>query len=161
MVDPEVGNKVPDQHVLESKGVAQEDENRDGDGKTQVTQQDELGILGLVEGAGWIEVIDTIQETVLLALATTLLLTLMEVVARDIGQQIVGPSNDLLANEVNQGDNRCLLTELTEFVDESTQSRGLLLTGAGDENHVSLHVAGCLMVLAMRYLPAKVRNEEG
>ena len=38
MVHPEVGEEVPDEHVLESVGLAKNGQDADGDSKTDITQ---------------------------------------------------------------------------------------------------------------------------
>lgn len=97
VVYPEVGKKVPDEHVLESVGLAKSDEDSDGNSKTEITQEDEFGVLGFVQRARWVEVVDTREISVDLALSTTLRLTLVVVVTSDIGEEIHRPSKELLA----------------------------------------------------------------
>lgn len=58
VVHPEIGDEVPDKHVVESVGPAESDEGRDSDGDTKIAQQDQLSILGFVQRAGGVEVVD-------------------------------------------------------------------------------------------------------
>lgn len=51
MVDPKIWDEVPNSHVGESVSSAQHNENRDGDSKTEVTEQNELSVLCLIQGA--------------------------------------------------------------------------------------------------------------
>lgn len=161
VIDPKVWHEVPNKHVAGAKGLGQIDERTDRDGQTQITQHNQFGILGLKERARRVEVVDTTDKSVLLALAPALSLALVEVVASDISHEVVGPTNQLLAYKVNEGHDGCFFAKLAKLVDHSAESGSLLLAGAWDEHHVSLHVARCLVVLAVRNLPAEVRNEEG
>lgn len=49
VVDPEVWEDVPDQEVLEAEVLVDEEESGGGDGETDVTQDDELLVLLLVQ----------------------------------------------------------------------------------------------------------------
>lgn len=160
MVDPEVGKEVPDEHVVEAEGLGEVDKAGNGDTDTDVAQDNELGIAVLIQGAARIEVVDTTAETVLLALATALALALMVVVAGDVGQKVVGPADELLHDEHQEGEGGGLLGQLRQLVDELAEAGGLLLAGSGDEDHVALHVASGLVVLAVGDLPAEVGDEE-
>lgn len=97
MVYPEVGKEVPDEHVCESVSLAKRDEDSDGNSKTEITQEDEFGVLGFVQRAYWVEVVDTREISVNLTFSTTLGLTLVVVVASDVGEQVHRPSKELLA----------------------------------------------------------------
>jgi hypothetical protein len=160
VVDPKVWHKVPNKHVVRAKGLAQVNKRTDRDGQTNVAQHNEFGVLGFKERASRVEVVDTVEETVLLALASTFSLALMEVVASNVGHKVVGPTNQLLADEMKQSHDGSLFTKFSKLMNQPAKSASLLFTGARDENHVSLHVAGCLVVLAVGDLPAEVRNEE-
>lgn len=160
MVDPEVRDEVPDEHVVPAKVGSEEVESSAGENEADVAQDNELGILCLVEGAAGVEMVDSTAEAVLLALAAALTLALMVVVASDIGEKVVGPANDLLGNEHGKGEGRGVLGELGELVDHAAETSGLLLASARDEDHVALHVAGCLVVLAVGDLPAEIGDQE-
>ena len=98
VVHPEVGEEVPDEHVLEAVGLAERDQDGDGDGEAEITQEDEFGVLGFIQGAGWVEVVDASEVAVDLALSTTFELTLVVVVASDVGEKVHWPSKELLAD---------------------------------------------------------------
>ena len=161
VVDPEVGDKVPDEHVGQAKGVAEVVESGASENQTNVTEDNELCILGLVERAAGVKVVDAAAKAVLLALATALTLALVVVVASDVGEEVVGPANELLGNEHGESEGRRVLGKLCELVGHAAETSSLLLTGAGDKDHVTLHVAGGLVVLAVGDLPAKVGDQEG
>lgn len=161
VVHPEIGNEVPDEHVGPAEGVAEVDEGSGSQANAQVAQQDQLGVLGLVQGAAGVVVVNAGEEAVLLALAATLTLALVVVVAGDVGQEVVGPADELLADQVNQGDDGGLLPELGQLVGQLPHAARLLLAGLGDEDHVALHVTGGLVVLAVGDLPAEVGDQQG
>lgn len=104
--------------------------------------------------------VHSIEETVLLALATPLSLLFVAVVSSDVGQEVVGPSNELLAKEVEQGYDGSLFAELGEFVGKLAKTGSTFLPSAWYKDHISLHVARRLVVLAVGNLPAEVGNQE-
>lgn len=161
VVDPEVGQEVPDEHVVPAKGVDKVAEPSGSQADTNIAENDEPGVLVFVQGAGRVEVADTAAEAIVLALATALTLALVVVVASDVGQEVVGPADELLADEHEQGVDGGLLGQLGQLVDKLAETRSLLLAGAGHKDHVTLHVAGGLVVLAVGHLPAKVGDEQG
>ena len=161
MVDPYVWQEVPDSHVRPAELLDQEVKGSSGDGDTQVAQDNEMGIAVLVQWAARVEVVDTATEAVGLALAAPLPLSLVVVVARHVGHEIVGPANDLLADQVDEGGNWCLLSQFRQLVGEATKTAGLLFPGPGNEDHVTLNVSGGLVVLAVAHLPAEVGNKQG
>lgn len=161
MVDPEVRKKVPDQHIVPAKLVDEEAEHSGGQTDTNVAKDNEPSILFLEKRAAGVEVADTTTETVVLALSTALTLALVVVVAGNVGQEIVGPANELLAKEHQKGVNGGLLGQLRQLVDKLAETAGLLLASARHKDHVALHVASGLVMLAVGHLPAKVGDEQG
>lgn len=105
--------------------------------------------------------VDAGEPTILLALPATLPLAFVAVVTGDVGQEIVRPANQLLSEKIDEGDDRCFLTQLAELVDQLPNATSPLLTSPWNEDHVSLHMTCRLVVLAVRDLPAEVRHEEG
>ena len=49
VVDPKVREKIPNSQVRPSKILADEEKNANGDGETQITQEDQLGVLRLIQ----------------------------------------------------------------------------------------------------------------
>jgi hypothetical protein len=49
VVDPEPGNDVPNEDSLEAVDLADESEDGESDGKTEVTEEDQLLVLALVK----------------------------------------------------------------------------------------------------------------
>jgi hypothetical protein len=161
VVNPEVGNKVPDGHVVETELLDEEVQSSGHQTNTDIAHDDELSILVLVQRAAGVEVVDTTAEAVLLALATTLTLALVVVVAGNVGEKVVGPADELLEDEHKQGESGGLLSKMGELVDHLAETSSLLLAGSGNKDHVTLHVAGGLVVLSVGDLPAEVGDKEG
>jgi hypothetical protein len=84
----------------------------------------------------------------------------VEVVARHVGEEVVGPADNLLSDEMEEGGDGGLLGQLVELVGETTHPRGLLLAGARHKDHVALDVARRLVVLGVANLPAEVWDQE-
>jgi hypothetical protein len=62
---------------------------------------------------------------------------------------------------VEKGDDGGFLAQFAELVDKLAPPRGCLFPGCWHKDHVSLHVSGGLVVLAVRDLPAEVRHQQG
>jgi len=160
VIDPKIGHEVPDQHIRPAKAVAKHIQNRANDGKAEVAKEDELLVFALVERAGWVEVVDTPEPAVLLAHALAFWLLFVLVVASNVRQEVLWPANKLLTNEKQDRADRRLLHQLVQLVDSLADVASVCLSRLGHEDHVTLHVTGCLMVLAMRDLPRKVWHEQ-
>jgi hypothetical protein len=160
VVDPEPGNDVPNEDSLEAVDLADESEDGESDGKTEVTEEDQLLVLALVKRAVGQEVANTATEAVEPAGTLALGLLGVVVVAGDVEEQVHGPAGNLLTDHVDGGVDGSLLHELVHLVDGSAGAGSKDLTGLGDEDHVTLHVAGSLVVLAVADLPAEVRDEK-
>lgn len=161
VVHPEVGEKVPDSQVGPAKGRTEVVESRAGEKQTEIRDENVGGLLVVVERAAGDKVVDTAASTVVLALATALTLALVVVVASDVGEEVVGPADELLADEEGKGVGGSVLGELAQLVDQTAETRSLLLAGTGHKDHVALHVAGGLVVLAVGILPGEVGDEQG
>lgn len=153
VVDPQVRDKVPDEHVVPAELVTEEVQGGAHECDTDVTQHDQIRVLVLEQGGAGVKVADTTAKAVELALATALALALVVVVAGNVGHEVVGPSNELLGDEHGQGVNGSLFSELSHLVGQLAQAGGLLLASAGHKDHVALEVAGGLVVLAVGHLP--------
>lgn len=160
VVHPEVGDKVPHQHVLEAESLAKVHEASDSKTDAQVTEKHLAGVLVLIQRAAGVEVVDTSEQTVLLALATALTLALVVIVTGLVGDDVQRPADQLLSNQVEKGGDGCLFGQLGQLVNHTADPVGVLLAGAGHKDHVTLNVASGLVVLAVRHLPAEVRNEQ-
>lgn len=158
MVHPQVWEDVPDQKILEAIGAAHKSENGHGDGKTQVRQQDEMLVFLLVQWTAGQEVVDA-TIAVLLSHTLTLRLLLVVVVTRHILEQVQRPSCKLLAQEHGCGVDGGLFEQLMHLVEAGAHSGGVLLSGAWQEDHITLHVSSRLVVLAMTDLPAEVGDQ--
>ena len=160
MVHPEVRNKVPDKHVGPAIGVSKVVQHRSDSEETQVTEQDEFSILGFIQGAARVEVVDTREPAVGLALATSLRLLLVVVVSRNVGKEIHRPSEELLKEEVGSSQDRSFLHQVAQFVSEMANSRGIGFTRLGNEHHVTGHVGSRLVVLAVGDFPGEIWDQQ-
>lgn len=104
--------------------------------------------------------IDASPEAVPFAFATALALTLMVVMAGDIGENVQEPADKLLADHGAGCDDRSLFHQLGELVGIIAQFRGVLVPRLGNEDHITLEVTGGLVVFAMRDLPREVRDQQ-
>jgi signal transduction histidine kinase len=160
VVDPEVWDEVPHEQVCPAKVLADGEENGSNNRQTEIAEQDQMRIFGIVERTSRVEVVDTASEAILVALATTVALSAVLVVASDVGQQIRGPATELLIEQMESSGQRSLLSQLVQLVGESANSRRELLASLGHEDHISLHVASGFVMLAVRDLPGEVGNEQ-
>ena len=160
VVHPEVGDDVPHGNIGESEALDGVCKAAKGKSKTDIAVDDVDGLLVVEDGAAGVVVVHTAESTVGLALATALTLTLVEVVSSDIGHKVVGPANKLLGEKVESCENGSLLGKLMELVSQTTQASGLRITVTGEEDHITLHVAGSLVVGAVVVFPAEVGDEK-
>lgn len=160
VVHPEVRNSIPHKQVEPAISGADIVQNRTGDSETEVTEENELGILGLIQRARGVEVVDAGKVTVVLALATALGLVLVVVVTGNVGEEVHGPAEQLLQDNVGGGEERGLLKQLIQFVGGPANARSILGASLGDEDHVTSDVTGGLVVLSVGNLPREVRNEQ-
>lgn len=112
MVDPKVWQQVPHQQILETESLSDVGESSNGDGNTEIGEENQILVLVLVEWAGGDEVIDTATDSVLLSNTFTFKLTFVIVVSSNVGQDVHGPSNQLLSNKPSQTSDWGLLGEL-------------------------------------------------
>jgi len=98
-------------------------------------------------------VVYTRKIAVLLAFSTTFNLTLVVVVASDVGNKVQRQSEKLLPNRMEQSSNRCFLGQLINFVDKFSHTASVLGTSLGNKDHVTLHVSCCLVVLSVGDFP--------
>lgn len=122
MVNPEVWDEVPDKHVEPSELASKSVQDGSDDQQAEITEQDQLGVLGLVQWAVGVEMIDTAEETVTLALSTSLALAFVEVMAGNVGEKVHGPSKKLLENHVDNGMDGSLLSEFIELMDQAANA---------------------------------------
>ena len=160
VVDPEIRSTVPQGKVRPAVGAADEHEHSPDEGQTEVAEPDQVLILRLVQRARRVEVVDASEEAVALATAPALALTLVVVVAGDVGRQVDGPAAELLAHHVDERRDGGLLDELRQLVRQTARGRGKLVPPLGHEDHVTLEVGRGLVVLAVRDLPGEVRHQQ-
>lgn len=160
VVDPEVRKNIPDQQVGEAVILTNPGQSPKSNGNANVAEDDEVLVFPLVQRAGRIEVVDTTEHAVFLTLALPLCLAFVEVVASDIAKQVHRPASKLLCNHVDERSNGRFLGQLMELVRQLANASSINLPRLGNENHITLHVAGGLVVLAVRDLPGEIRNKQ-
>lgn len=160
VVHPQVGETVPDEEVQPAELGADQVQSSASQEETQVTESNELGVLGLVQRTGRVEVVDTTTPAVVLALAAALGLLGVVVVAGDVVHEVQGPTEELLCQKVAGSQDGSLFAQLADLVQGLADAGGVLLTGLRNEDHVAGDVAGSLVVLAVRDLPGEVGDEE-
>lgn len=160
MVHPQVRETVPDQQVQPAELGADEVQGSARKDKTQVTQDNQLGVLGLVQRAGGAEVVDTATPAVVLAHTAALGLAGVVVVAGNVVEQVQRPAEELLGQKVGGSQDGSLLAKLTELVQGLADAGSVLLTGLGHEDHVASQVTSGLVVLAVGDLPGKVGHKQ-
>jgi hypothetical protein len=161
VVDPKIRKPVPNSHVGPSELVAEEHQSREHEADTEITEDDLEGVPVVIQRAAGIEVVDSVSDAVGLANAAALALLLVVVVASDVGHQVVGPANQLLSNQHDQGVDGRVLRKLANLLSELAEFGRLLFPGARHENHVALDVASGFVVLAVAHLPAEVGHKKG
>lgn len=161
VINPEIGNEVPHKHVRPSKPLAQSKEDTANDEKTNIGQDDQFGIFLLIQRAGRVEVVDAPSHAVGLAFAPTLALPLMVVVSCHIADQISRPAAKLLVNQVQDCRDRCLLGQFRHLIEQIAKPGCKNFSRLGHKHHVSFHVAGAFVMLAVGDLPGEVGDQKG
>lgn len=103
--------------------------------------------------------VHAVEHAVLLPFPATFALSLVVVVSSDVGDQIHWPSKQLLKDKIGHRLDGSFLHELVQIMDEDTNTRSILLSGLGNEDHIAFHVAGGLVVLSVRDLPREVGDK--
>lgn len=149
---PEVGNKVQKDDIPCTnlrRGVVQ---NRTHDKQTQISQGNaEILRLGEKVAEG-IEVAGRATDRTILGqtLGT----------GGDIQEEVQLPSEELVADELQEGDDGGFLGEMLELLDADVLLLGQFIVGPGDEDGVLLHVAGVAVVAGMGDLPGEVGDHQ-
>lgn len=160
MVHPEIRDSIPHEKVQPAEVGSHIVQSAAGQEQTQITQNDQLRVPGLVQGAAGIEMVDTTGKAVLLALAPSLGLASVVVVTGDIDGEIHGPAEQLLEKQGAGRQNWGLLHQLAQLVHSSADARSIVLPGLGNEDHITGHVAGSFVVLSVGDLPREVRDQQ-
>ena len=156
VVDPQIRKDIPDQEVGPAESAANEVKRRANETKTEIAEQNQMRILGIVDRAARIEVVDTAEETILRAVTTSVTLSAVLVVAGNVGQEVSWPATELLVDQVESSSQRSLFGQLVQLVSEFANTAGELLAGFGNKDHVTLHVASGFVVFTVGDLPGEV-----
>jgi hypothetical protein len=161
VVNPQIRDEVPNEHIRRPKRLGHPNERRDGKSNTDIAQDNEFRVLGLIERTSRVEMVDTSRIPILLPLPASLLLVLMMIMTRNISKEVQPPPRQLLSHKVQKGSNRSLLSQLIKLMHKLRNAVGVHLARFRDENHVLLHVPGGLVVLPVRDLPGEIGDQEG
>jgi len=156
VIDPEIWKPVPDKHVEVAELLAQSVEHGTDDSQTEIAEEDQVGILCFIQRAPRVEVVDTTEETIPLSFPSTLFLVFVVVVTGNVGKDVQWPPSKLLTDQVQSSRNRGFFRQLMELVSVMTDSTSIYFSCLWDEDHVSFHVTGSLVVLAVGNLPREV-----
>lgn len=102
VVNPKIWQNIPHQQVGQAICLANEEERGAGEQQAKVGKQNQTLVPLLVQGTARVEVVDA-AVTVLAANAFAFGLARMIVVASDVGDQVVRPSEQLLGDELSGG----------------------------------------------------------
>lgn len=159
VVDPQIWKTVPEEQVRPAEVRANLIQSCSGDQKTKVAQQDQFRVLRLIQRAAGVEMVHTSEQTILLALSTSLLLGLMLIVTSGVGEEVHGPAEKLLADDPARSGDWCLFSQLVQLMHEVAVSRGEDLPRLRDENHIAGEISSRLVVLAVGDLPREIRDQ--
>ena len=160
MVHPKIRQTIPHSQVPPAKISSKQHKHSRRDSNAEVTQQDQILVLLLIQRTLGIEVVDASSNTVVTTFAFSFQLLLMMVMSSHIRQQVPWPAEELLNKTPNQRHDRGFLSHLSNIVRSAAHPASILGAGLGDKHHVALEVAGGLVVLAVRDLPAEVGDEQ-
>ena len=117
-------------------------------------------ILLLIDGAGRIEMVDTTSKSIVLALAFTLNLLLMNIMTGGIVHEIHWPSHKLLSEERQSSHDWRLLRKFGNFMSEAAQFCGISFAGRRYKDLITLHVTSRFVMFAMADLPGEIWDKE-
>lgn len=156
VVDPEVGNSIEQEGGQAANSLASQVESVSDQSQTDIGDQDVQGLLGAEDDGCGLEV--GLAEPAALALQTLR-------TSRDVEQQVCLPSEQLVADKLDQVHSRGLLKQLA--IDAQVRPPGacgdlalVVLLGRGDESHILLHVAGVHVVASVAEFPAEEGDEQ-
>ena len=104
--------------------------------------------------------VDSGEIAVDLPLAAPFMLTLVIVVTSSIGEEIHGPTQELLSNGVEESCDWGFFSQLVDFVDQFSDAGGINLPSLGDKNHITIHVSSRLVMLAVGDLPGEIWDQK-
>ena len=160
MINPQIWQDVPHEEVRKSKVLSYPIEDAGGDQEPDIAECDEFCIFRLKQRTRWVEVVDAIAEAILLPFSAPFALSLVEVMPGHIRDQVGGPATKLLVDKVEGSREGCLFGKLVELMQKVAISRSIIFSGLRHEDHISLHVARRLVMLAMRDLPREVWHQQ-
>jgi len=160
VINPQIWQDIPHKEVRKSKVLSYPVEDAGGDQEPDIAECDEFCIFRLKQRTRWVEVVDTIAEAILLPFPAPFALFLVEIMPGHICDQVGGPATKLLVDKVEGSSEGCLFGKLVELMQKVAISRRIIFSCFRHEDHISLHVARRLVMLAMRDLPREVWHQQ-
>ena len=160
MIDPQVWNPVPHEHVLPAISLPQNKQYGAYGGQAKVRPDNEVLILFLIDRAGRIEVVDTTSKSIVLALPFTLNLLRMNIMTGSIIDEIQWPPYKLLSDERQSSHDWRLFCKLGHFMSEAAQLCGISFACRRYKDLITLHVTGRFVMFAMADLPGEIWDKE-
>lgn len=145
VVNPEVGNDIEQHHVPRANDSAEVVHNGAHDQQTEVGIGNKNPLRRREESAGWVVVACKCDFALILGSALN--------TSGDIEEEVQLPSHQLVANELNEGNNWSLLSKVLQLLDLQVLLGGQVLIGPRDKDSVLLHVASVAVVASMGDLP--------
>lgn len=160
VVNPEVWKEVPDEHVPSAVHLGKVNKRRDRNPNTQIRKQHKLSILRLIKRTRRVKVVHTPKPPILLSRTSALLLQLVVIVARNVGDEVKDPSTELLTDKVDESRDWGLLGQLVELVNHAADAGGVDFASFWHKHHVLIHVTGGLVVLSVGDLPGEIWHQK-
>jgi hypothetical protein len=119
VVNPEIRNYVPNEQAVPSPVLVHPVKGTESDRNAEIAEEDETLLLLLVQGAGRPEVVYATKESVHRSFALTLRLSLVVVMASDIGEEVELPASKLLSDHVDERSHWGLLCQLVDLMQQT------------------------------------------
>lgn len=155
VVNPEIWNGIEQGNIGCSKELSRDIEHSQHNDKTDVRNDDELGLILAEDSTGGLKVAH------MQPLANALLNPLHAALASgSIEEQIRLPSKELMADKSDHLSNRRVLEKLSEVNPSQVVKISPVRLSGGHKRHVLVHVASEAVVTVVRELPGEVRHQE-
>ena len=97
VIDPKIRHKIPNCKVGPAVVAANQVQRCRSNGQSKIAEKDQVGVLGLVQWASRVKVVNATEESILLALATTLGLASVLIVSSNVTDEVHRPAAQLLS----------------------------------------------------------------
>ena len=117
VVNPEIRNYVPNEQAVPSPVLVHPVKGTESDRNAEIAQEDEVLLLLFIQRAGRPEVVHTTKKSVDRSFALALRLSLVVVMASDIGEEVELPASKLLTDHVDKRSHWGLLGQLVDLME--------------------------------------------